>query len=198
MARFYKGVYIGSHLHLPANDPLTHGIQPRNPAAGLHVHVIMDHIANGSTFSPLISLTRSLGVARDYAIEWSASTPTGRTPAYVFVIDIPDSPDGRVPGAAFSVIDPVCSIAAQHSNPLTNFSYHHDGDQEFLLGVVDEVGMISHLRRMAALPPGSKAIPQPPRLTIELQAIVRALRDAEILIHGSLPRAFVTERYDVH
>ena len=47
-------------------------------------------------------------------------------------------------------------------------------------------------------PPSSEGTPRTPNLTIELETLVRALRDAEILAHGNIPPAAVKSRFEVY
>jgi hypothetical protein len=153
----------------------------------------MHHIARGTTTSPCISLTRSYGVAEDYAIDASRILPTATTPAFVYEIDIPNpAPTGM------TVIDPVAEVAASHNNPLASLSYHHDGDMAFLLGIVDPGGMVTHLTTPIRAPRGSTATPRPANLSLQLETFVCALRDAEILVVGAIPSAHVILRHDVY
>jgi hypothetical protein len=71
-------------------------------------------------------------------------------------------------------------------------SYHHDGTADFLLGVIDPNTMAAHLNAVIRTPKGSAPTPRPAKLTIELETIVRALRDAEVLVRGVISNADVT------
>jgi hypothetical protein len=122
----------------------------------------------------------------------SRAFPTSATPAYVYEIDIPDPPPTGV-----TVIDPVVAMAAHHNNPLASPSYHHDGDMNFLLGVVDPAGMLAHLSTPIRAPKGSAPTPRPANLSIALETFVRALRDAEVLVLGAIPNTHVINRHDV-
>lgn len=174
MPRLYKVVGLGTFLH--AIDLALHGISSRMPTAPANVDAVMPHVARGTTTSPFISLTRSYGVAQDYDRNAGRIFPTRATPAYVYAIDIPDPPP-----TGMAVIDPVIEVA-RHLNPLASPSYHHDGDMNFLLGVVDPNGMAAFLNNPVLSPAGSTPTPRPANLTIELETIVRALRDAEVLV----------------
>jgi hypothetical protein len=151
----------------------------------------MHHIANATTTSPYISLTRSYGVAHDYAVSGRIS-PTATNPAFVYEIDIPDPPP-----AGMTVIDPVAEVAAAYSNPLMSLSYHHNGDSKFLLGVIDPVKMSAERLAPIRVPPGSTATPGPANLTLPLETFVRALRDAEILVLNLIPNNHVIYRHSV-
>jgi hypothetical protein len=152
----------------------------------------MHHIANATTTSPYISLTRSYGVAFDYAIS-GRMAPTATNPAFVYEIDIPDPPP-----TGMTVIDPVAAVAAAHSNPLISLSYHHNGDSQFLLGVVDPVKMAAERMAPIRVPPGSTATPGPANLTLPLETFVRALRDAEVLILDFIPNNHVVYRHPAY
>ncbi len=187
MPYFYKGVRFGTVPH--GIDFRIRGIQPRNPAAQYTVAALMDHIAGTTQMSPLISLTRSYGVAEMYARDGALSLTTAQ-PSYVYVINIDNPPP---PGIV--VKDPICEIADSVRNPLVSPSYHHDGDKTFILGVVNPVAMYRYLTNPAPQPPGQ--MPKVPNLTRELLTLVRALRDAEVLVHGSIPAACVVDRHDI-
>ena len=184
----YKGVGTGTFHH--PTDLRTTGIMART-AAALSAVAIEQHIARGTTTSPCISLTKSYGVAKDYAMNSGLARPTPEMPAYVYELQIPDHPE-------IQVIDPVCYIASQHTNPLVSPSYHHDGDQNFL-GIVAYPLASGGSLGVAPRPPGMGGMgTRPPNLSIQLEAIVFAIRDAEILAHGNIPAAWITNRYSVH
>jgi hypothetical protein len=144
----------------------------------------MQHVARGSVTSPYISLTRSFGVARSYAIVGRAlASPS--TPGFVYEIEI-EKP------TVSQLIDPVKAVAEKLPP-----SYHHDGAQEFLHGVIDPVGHLKQLQAHILQPPGTSSTPRPANLSIELETIVRALRDAEILMQGNLPASLVRNQFPV-
>jgi hypothetical protein len=86
-------------------------------------------------------------------------------------------------------------VAAQKLNLLTNSSYHHDGDQIFLHFVVNPLWR-ARLLPMAPRPGGSSS--SPVVMTMPLEAMVFALRDAELLVLGNLPRSMIVHRHDVY
>jgi hypothetical protein len=190
MTLFYKGVGCGTYLH--GTDLRITGIAPRNPGATFNVSTVMNHIARGTTTSPHISLTKSYGVAEQYARNASRIQPTVSNPAYVYEIDIPDPPAGMV-----QVLDPVFFVASHNQNPLSSPSYHHDGTQSFLLGVV-EPSVTAIWPPILLRPPGmAGGVSRPPNLSVELETMVFALRDSEVLVVGNLPRAYVVNRFDI-
>jgi hypothetical protein len=192
MPYFYKGVAVGTFLH--SRDLRQTGISPRLPTAPFNLAALMGHVARGTTISPCISITRSFSIAKAYAIEGSKPRPTASMPAYVYAIDLPDHPNPLAPGI-MSVEDPVQFVATSVKS-LASSSYQHDGDKKFLLGVVDPKGHRQHLGRLAVF-----AVPSPrprtPALSIELETMVCALRDAEALVVGNLPHSCVIARMNV-
>jgi hypothetical protein len=189
VTRFYKGVGVGTYHH--SQDLRITGISPSNPGGGYNPTTVMHHIARGATrVSPCISLTRSYGVAEDYARNASRARPTAENPAHVYEIDIPDPPP---PGVL--IIDPIYFVVTHNLQyPLASISYHHDGNQDFLIGVVNSE---KERPTKVRFPPGMAGTPRYPNLTIELETMVRALRDAEVLAVGNLPSKCVTNRHDI-
>jgi hypothetical protein len=189
VVRFYRAIGVGTFHH--GTDLRTTGMSPRNPGGLYNPSSVIQHIARGAINSPCISLTKSYGVAEDYARNASRALPTPSNPAYVYEIDIPDPPPTPV-----QVVDPVVFISSHCPSPLTLISYHHDGNQDFLLGVVNPAMASSAPVRS---PPGlGGGVKRPPNLTLELEAMVFALRDAEVLVVGNLPQTCVINRYDVY
>jgi hypothetical protein len=105
---------------------------------------------------------------------------------------VPDKKRGTV------VIDPMVFIASKHQNPLVSLSYHHDGDQDFLGFVAypkAHVGTVPHSPR----PPGMTGSgTYPVHKSIQLEAMIFAIRDAEVLVQNSIPSSwFTTVRHDI-
>ena len=191
MPTFYKGVGVGTFWH--ANDPRTNGFSPRSSVPTRDVWDLMRHIA-GDTISPFVSLTRSYGVAEMYARDFSRLFPTAHNPAYVYTVELNDPlPRG------LTLHDPIVEVADLCKNDLlVPFSYHHDGDMNFLLGVVNPVGYYHHLSRAAPQPKGSVLPPHLPHLSVVLQTLVRALRDSEAIVHGKIPADCIgADRYEI-
>lgn len=190
MTHFYKGVAVGTIFH--SMDLRITGVAPANAGAQFDDQMAMQHICRSSNRSPCVSVTRSYGVAESYA-RTGHSPPTPTFPGYVYVINIPDP----LPFGAPQVVDPVFVVSAQHSNPLTSPSYHHSGSQQYLLGVVSPGMHPAVLFAPAPTPRGAASAIGPPNLTLELQTMVWSLRDAEALILGNVPKAWVIDRLDV-
>ena len=166
----------------------------RAPGTQPTTNQLMHHVARGTVTSPFISLTRSYAVAWHYAVFGKEEIPSPSNPAYVYEIEINEPmPVG------LQLLDPVKEVAQRLPRP-TSMSppYQHDGLPEFLIGVVDSITMGHFLAQHSPQPPLSEGTPRPPNLTLELETLVRALRDAEILAQGIIPSACVQNRFDVY
>jgi hypothetical protein len=119
--------------------------------------------------------------------------PSAANPGHIYEIDIPDP----VP-TGLNVIDPIFEIGTYNANPVAAHSYHHAGDQNFLLGIIDPVTFAHELAQIVKYPPSSGAIAHSPTPSLALQAIVRAARDAEILVCGTIPAKLFVNRFDVY
>ncbi|MDE0427105.1 MAG: hypothetical protein OXN25_19805 [Candidatus Poribacteria bacterium] len=192
MAIFYRGAGIGTYWHL--NNPLERGFIARSPGMESTTTRLMDHIARSTVNSPFISLTRSYGVAWHYAMSSSTRPPTSSQPAYVHEIEIQEPlPRG------LKLLDPVKEVVQTLALPTEpGPPYQHDGLPSFLIGIVDPGNMEHFLAQRAMQPPTSEGIPRTPNLTIELETLVRALRDSEILVHGIIPATCVKNSFDVY
>jgi hypothetical protein len=190
MPMFYRGAGVGTYWH--TNDACQRGFTPQVPGMAPSIHRLMVHVARGTVTSPYVSLTRSYGVAWSYAVFFGRMQPTHTTPAYVYELEINDP---LPPG--LQLLDPVKAVAAAAPSPLQSISYQHDGLPNFLLGVVDPMRMKQFLHVHALQPPPGGGTSRPPHLTMELEALVRALRDAEILAVGNVPTTCVRTRYPV-
>ena len=190
MPTFYRGAGVGTYWHM--NDARINGFTPQVPGMSPSIDRLKNHIARGTSASPYVSLTRSYGVALSYAIYGSRTLASQNNPGYVYEIDLSDPlPVG------LQLLDPVVEIARSVPEPTFSISYQHDGLPNFLLGIVNPRRMGRYLKVPYPQPPGSMGTNRPPNLTIELEAFVRALRDAEILAVGNIPAAGVTNRHSV-
>ena len=155
---------------------------------------LMDHIARSTVSSPFISLTCSYRVAWHYAMSSSTRPPTSSEPAYVHEIEI----QAPLP-CGLKLLDPVKEVAQRLVLPTElGPPYQHDGLPGFLMGIVDPGNMGHFLEQRAIQPPTSEGTPRTPNLTIELETLVRALRDSEILVHGIIPATCVKNSFDVY
>lgn len=191
MPIFYRGAGVGSYWH--NNDARIGGFGAHKPGIGASSARLMEHVARGTTSSPYISLTRSYGVALDYALYFGPlRMATSGSPAYVYEIELNDPlPRGLV------ILDPIKEIATAVPSPLSPISYQHDGVPAFLLGVVSP-SMMGHYLATNCPQPSGGGTPRPANLSIELEALVRTLRDAEILAVGTIPASQVVNRLSVY
>jgi len=190
MPIFYRGAGIGTYWH--TNDATKTGFTPKSTAAAQPA-LLMGHIARGSVTSPYISLTSSWGVALSYAVGGGRVLPSRTRPAYVYELSI----NTPLP-AGLQLIDPVKELAKHLNGPFHNPTYQHDGLPEFLLGVVHPRSQAHMLSAHYPQPPGSGGTPRPPNLSMELETLVRALRDSEILAIGNIPSTLIVRKHNVY
>ena len=190
MPILYRGAGVGTYWH--QRDARVTGFTPQHPGMSPSLDRLIGHISYGTVTSPYVSLTRSYGVAWSYAMSLGHSQPAQSNPAYVYEVEI----DEPLP-LGLQLLDPVQTIAAAMPSPSHRISYQHDGLPSFLLGVIDPMGMEDFLKLPPPQPPPGGGTPRPPNLTRELEALVRALRDAEILAVGNIPAACVRHRFPV-
>lgn len=188
MAIFYRGAGVGTHWH--KNNAQLVGFTPQAPGMTPSVAQLMAHIGRGTTNSCYVSLTRSYEVAWAYAMIGKVIA-SPKNPGYVYQLEIPDE------GPGCKIIDPVKEVATSLPEPFQGLTYHHDGAQSFLLGVVDPTGHRRSLTKLILQPPPGTGTPRPANLSIELEALVRALRDSEILAVGNIPASLVRGRSQV-
>ena len=189
MPIFYRGAGLGTYWHM--NDARTTGFTPHYPGAGQGISRVLQHIARGTTASPYVSLTRSYGVAWGYAMA-GKKLPSVAKPAYVYEIEIDEND-----GLGTRLLDPVTAIANGLGSPYETRTYHHDGDSAFLLGLVDPVGQRPSLRQDVRFAPPGEGTYRGPLLHIELEALVRSLRDAEILAFGAVAAGQIRRRIEI-
>jgi hypothetical protein len=58
--------------------------------------------------------------------------------------------------------------------------------------------MAHHLAQMTIDPPNSGRTPRHPIISMETEALVRALRDSEVLVTGNIPTICFVGRHDVY
>jgi hypothetical protein len=194
MARFYKGVKLGSYLH--GRNLSATGIAPAQPGASYSVNAIIRHIGGDPLNSPCVSLTKSYGVAQAYALDSGTAYPDVHNPAWVYEIEL-DKNDPAV--NPYLVVDPVFEISRYHNDPLVDPSYHHNGDELFLLGLVDEKRFGHYTSRAAPRPRGNThPSSHPPNVSEQLLTFVRALRDAEVLFVGNIPGRCIVAQHPAY
>ena len=190
MALFYRGAGPGTYWAI--QDARLEGFVPRQPGMAPNSTQLMNHIRLGTTTSPYTSLSRSFGVARQYALVGTNGIAESSNPGYVYEVEL----DDPLP-AGLQVLDPIQTIAEVLNSPLSTPSYHHDGDQGFVLGVIDPLNN-RHLLTAPIRTPLPGATARPANLSEHLETLLRALRDAEILAVGNIPANRVVNRYDVY
>ncbi len=191
MARLFKGAGPGTYWWTN-NAQLVGGFssppgRPRNAAA------VVNHIVVSSHPSPYVSFTASYAVAFEYALSGPAGVATSANPGYVYEIDtsILTGP------STLTLIDPVRKVASAHNVALNGtIPTHHDGGPDLILGIANRT-LHGHLlttppRRLGATPPRG------PVVTDDLNALVFALRDAEVLAAGGVPPACIVNRHAVY
>lgn len=197
MATFYKGAGIGTHWH--TNDPRNIGFTPRSPESMSDTQAVIDHITRSTADSPYTSLTRSYGVAWDYAMEGVSEmpVPSQEIPAYIYKIEINNSLKQDL-----KLIDPIREVAQSLIDPNEigfqneGSFYQHNGLRNFLLSLVDPQNMLEYRIGRLPTPPGPGEICDA-ILSPELNSLVFALRDAEILVYGEIPADCVKNRFEV-
>ena len=191
VTHFYKGVGVGTFLH--PHDLRISGITPAKPTANFDLAAVTQHVSRGVIMSPCISVTRSYAVAEDYARNAATSPPTRVAPAYVYVIDVPDPVRTRI---TMCDLSNMLRLAIGILPPV--LLYHHNGSRRFLLALVDPILHQPLLTTPPVRPPGmTGGAPARPSVTPELETMVCALRDAEALVIGSVPRQWIIERFDI-
>ena len=188
MGVYYRGAGVGTWWH--GNDARLSGFSAHQVAQPHTIARVMHHVGRMTVTSPYISLTRSYAVAEAYALNFGKKPATRALPAYVYELEITDA-DG------VTLIDPLCAVAGS-VDPLASPSYHHDGDPQFLLGVVSPTVMAWALRQQVKSPGYGGHTARSPNLTIELEAMCRALRDAEVLALQAVPAGCLRGRHDVY
>lgn len=194
MPLFYRGAGPGTYWH--KNDARLTGFTAQSPGMARGINQLRLHIARGTVSSPFISVTRSYEVAWHYAV-FSGKTvavATVANPGYVYEIEInKPAPRGVV------LLDPIKEVADEVPNPLDpGPPYQHDGGPDFLLGVVSPTSMPACLAAPYLQPPPGGGAVRPPNLTIDMETLVRALRDAEMLAVGSIPAQCILRRIDAY
>lgn len=194
MPLFYRGAGPGTYWHV--NDARLTGFTAQAEGMARGINPLRLHIARGTVSSPYVSLTRSYGIAWHYAVFCgkTVAVATDANSGYVYEIEIDKpAPQGVI------LIDPIKEVADDLPKPLDSGPpYQHDGGPDFLLGVVNPARMPAFLTVAYLQPPPGGGTVRPPNLSIDLETLVRALRDAEILAVGGIPAHCIRRRIDVY
>ena len=189
MTVFYRGAAPGTYWN--TNDARLSGFTARTPGMLHSADRVIQHVYNALTNSPYVSLSLSYGVALHYALEMGTSQPTALNPGFVYEVEVNAS-------HGVDLIDPVKAVATGAPDPLSSVNYQHNGSPTVLLGVVSPVfGRL--LFTPIPVPPGAVS-PATHTLSMgsHVWALTAALRDAEILVRGSVPASCVVRRHSVY
>ena len=176
----YKGAGPGTWW--AQNDARVLGFSaPVNVIAG--VNLILGHINTSPQRSPCISFTTSYAIALQYATFGPVGPATPATPGYVYCIDM----NQLHPLANVVLLDPIVEIAGQNGS----FAHGHNGGSVLIEEIAKTVVSFTH-------PAQRSGKTGPPTITPALQALVRAIRDAEVLVNGIVPKGAVVDRDDIY
>lgn len=132
-----------------------------------------------------MSFSVSFAVACDYALSGGV----------VYGVELGAVLDNRC-----DVIDPAMEIIRSNPGFKKNTGYawptHHDGHQDLVPAMARVRPQWRTLRRTPSRPGFSKT-GRPPTVHERLQALVFAVRDAEVLVVGNVPGHRIVERHDV-
>lgn len=182
MKTLFKGAGPGTHWHV--NDPRIGGFT-LSGALSPTVNATVNHITAFSVNSPYLSFSTSFAVAREYALWGPAGPATQANPGYVYQVDL------SVLSAAPALIDPVQHISSSNGHQP---AHSHNGGYE----LIAEVAQVDPPTTTFTRPYHQNGSTCHPTITDELQALIRAIRDAEILIHGAVPHGAVVYRHVVY
>lgn len=181
MATLYKGAGPGTHWW--TTDARTAGGFFCPPGRPPSASAVASHITVGSHPSPYLSFTTSFAIALEYALSGPGGAATSTTPGYVYVLDTTLSP--------LTLVDPVHEIAMGHQ-VAGRWSTEHDGGPDLVLGIAAPGLHPSALTGAPRRRGGS--LSRPPSVTTELNALIFSLRDAEVLISGTVPPSCLVGR----
>ena len=134
MPFLFRGTGVGTYWDI--HDARLTGFTTRMPGASHNANMVTRHIRIAPHMTNYVSLSRSFGIARGYALYSGTSVPiaTQNEPGYVYVLEI-DEPLA----VGFALVDPIREIAMNLPTPLARNSYQHDGEADFLLERLEKV-----------------------------------------------------------
>lgn len=177
----YKGAGPGTHWN--KNDARLGGFSSPQQVAGTPNYVL-SHVIAYSQRSPFTSFTTSYAIAQRYAISGPAGPATPGNPGFVYSVDLSQ----LAATALVKLVDPIEALALGLNG---NWVHAHNAD-------VDLLQDLARGQPPLATPAGRFGRPQNLHLPTELQALVNAMRDAEILVEGGVPSAAITDRDPVY
>jgi hypothetical protein len=166
--RLFKGVAAGTHW--AKVSPYVNGFTASKAGTPTALDAVR-HITQASYPSTWISFSHSYAVACIYA-------GSGGT---VYEVDATKDP-------SVILTDPIKIIANS-----TSFLNNHNGGQDLVLAIAAPT---LHGAVLTVAPPQLLQPPKPPQYTTEAQAIVFALRDAEVLA-SSMGAACIVQTYAI-
>ncbi len=180
MPIYYKGAGSGTYW-ARNNAGLRTGFTAHDPGINHSTGRMVAHIANGPMYSPYISITASYAIAEMYA----RSGRDPNNPGIVYEIEFNDP----LP-ANLQMYDPLYEITNSYASVPNRAAYHHNGNGQLLLGLVDPSNFANVLSTPVATPPTTtNVMPHLPNVTPELMAMVNSIRDSELLVLGTIPRS---------
>ena len=177
----YKGAGPGTHWHI--RDPRSVGFTPQGAFLS-SANAMLNHISAFSNQSPYLSFSTSFAIAREYALNGPGGFATAVQPGYVYEVDL------STLSSRITLFDPVNYISS-NSNGL--LPHEHNGGYELIAEVAQVAPVVINYTRPRAVGGGVCH----PNISISLKALVNAIRDAEILVHGNVPHGAVVRRHDV-
>ncbi|MBK6854881.1 MAG: hypothetical protein IPG93_25735 [Burkholderiales bacterium] len=144
---------------------------------------MLQHIGHYSFPSAFLSFSMSFAVARAYALTGPGGLATAGAPGFVYTVDLSQI------ATAIVLTDPIQGIRSGVSGA---FAHDHNGGPALMGEVARGSGAYS-----AAHQPGGGAL-ETPAVSLALKALIYAIRDAEVLIAATVPRAAVTHRQAVY
>lgn len=176
--RLFKGASAGSHWYV--QDPRTNSGFVSSPGTK-DVAALVNHITNYSHPSPYLSFTASPAIAREYAL------PVGGSRGRIYEIE-------TAMLSPVELYDPLFEITTAYGK-LAKFkgpvwATHHEGGAGLLSAIAEG-------RSSGAPVPHRRNAQRAPQVSQHLQAVVFALRDAEVLLAGNLPSTCIVDAWDV-
>ena len=174
----YKGAGPGTYWH--RNDARTSGFplpSKKQPTS----NAVVTHITSYSFPSCYLSFSLSFAIARElYAMSGPGGPASKSSPGYVYEIDLSQVSE-TIP--VVNPLEELCKLGLIH---------RHNGDGDMILAVA---GSSHHTLSKRVAASGGRHVS--PNMSPELQALVYAVLDAEVLARA-VPAACVVNRHSVY
>jgi len=174
----YKGAGPGTHWHV--NDPRLSGFTVG--AMANTANRVIGHITNYSFPSAYLSFSTSYAIARSYALTGPVGVASSAGPGYVYEIDLSAIATAPALVNPISIISGAASLAGAHE---------HNGAGTLIAEIA--VGLPT-----PSLAHQCGGLMLTPSVSAELRALIFAIRDAEVLISGSVLAGAVVNRHSVY